>query len=153
MEKKKNTLTVTLYSHKRTTESLRMWGQASLLPGYLLTHGSGPVPSLPCSLLIWNTGPQHHFTHQITGEMLTQAQRLAWVDRLERKELYHDASKGLIGAKNPPFLPMHFYKACMHAQSLSCIQLFVTPWTVACHEILQARILQWIAIPFSRGSF
>ena len=79
--------------------------------------------------------------------MLTQAQRLAWVDRLERKELYHDASKGLIGAKHPLLLPTHFYKACVRAQSLSCIQLFVTPWTVACHEIIQARI------PFPRGSF
>ena len=31
------------------------------------------------------------------------------------------------------------------------------PWTVACmllvHGILKARILQWVAIPFSRGSF
>ena len=40
---------------------------------------------------------------------------------------------------------------------LSCVQLFVTPWTVALqaplvHEILQARILEWVAIPFSRGS-
>ena len=34
---------------------------------------------------------------------------------------------------------------------------FVTPWTVAHHapsvcEIFQARILEWVAIPFSRGS-
>ena len=28
----------------------------------------------------------------------------------------------------------------------------VTSWTVARHEILQARILEWVAIPFSRGS-
>ena len=40
---------------------------------------------------------------------------------------------------------------------LSCVQLFATPWTVAhqappVHEILQARILEWIAISFSRGS-
>ena len=39
----------------------------------------------------------------------------------------------------------------------SRVQLFVTPWTVALpgasvHEILQARILEWVAIPFSRGS-
>ena len=31
-------------------------------------------------------------------------------------------------------------------KSLSCVQLFVTPWTV------QARILEWVAFPFSRGS-
>ena len=41
-------------------------------------------------------------------------------------------------------------------KSLSCIWLFATPWTVA-HQaplsgILQARILEWVAISFSRGS-
>ena len=39
---------------------------------------------------------------------------------------------------------------------LSCVWLFVTPWTAALqapvHGILQARILEWVAIPFSRGS-
>ena len=40
-------------------------------------------------------------------------------------------------------------------QLLSCIQLFVTPWTVgtpgsSVHGILQARISEWVAIPFSR---
>ena len=40
---------------------------------------------------------------------------------------------------------------------LSCFQLFATPWTVACQAplsvgILQARILEWVAMPSSRGS-
>ena len=39
------------------------------------------------------------------------------------------------------------------AQWLSCVWLFVTPWTVACQAplsmgILQVRILEWAAIPF-----
>ena len=43
------------------------------------------------------------------------------------------------------------------AQSLSCVQPFVTPWTVACQAplsmgILQARILEWVAMTFPRGS-
>ena len=33
---------------------------------------------------------------------------------------------------------------------LSRVQLFATPWTV--HGILQARILEWVTFPFSRGS-
>ena len=43
------------------------------------------------------------------------------------------------------------------AQSLSSVQLFVTPWTIA-HQAplpmgtVQARILKWFAMPFSRGS-
>ena len=37
------------------------------------------------------------------------------------------------------------------------VRLFLTTWTVACQdllsmEILQARILQWVAMPSSRGS-
>ena len=44
----------------------------------------------------------------------------------------------------------------MKCWSLSCIQLFVTPWTVAhrllCHGILRARMLEWVAILFSRRS-
>ena len=40
---------------------------------------------------------------------------------------------------------------------LSCVQIFVTPWTVAYQlppsmGILQARILEWVVMPFSRGS-
>ena len=35
-------------------------------------------------------------------------------------------------------------------KSLSRVRLFATPWTV--HGILQARILECVAFPFSRGS-
>ena len=34
---------------------------------------------------------------------------------------------------------------------LSCVPLFSAPWTVV-HGILQARILEWVTFPFSRGS-
>ena len=43
------------------------------------------------------------------------------------------------------------------AQSLSCIQLFVTPWTEAhqapVHGISQTRILERVAVSFSGGIF
>ena len=36
---------------------------------------------------------------------------------------------------------------------LSHVGLFVTPWAIhTVHGILQARILEWVAFPFSRGS-
>ena len=55
---------------------------------------------------------------------------------------------------------------CMHVcvyiymyvcYSFSCVWLFVTPWTIALQVslsmgILQARILKWVVIPFSKGS-
>ena len=47
---------------------------------------------------------------------------------------------------------------CVHAQLLSHVRLFGTPWTAA-HQgplsigFLQVRIQEWAAIPFSRGSF
>ena len=40
-------------------------------------------------------------------------------------------------------------------KSLSCVQLFTTPSLpgLSVHGILQARTLEWVAIPFFRGSF
>ena len=42
------------------------------------------------------------------------------------------------------------------AQSFSCVRLFATLWTSSpgssVHGILQARMLEWVAIPYSRGS-
>ena len=37
-------------------------------------------------------------------------------------------------------------------KSISCVQLFGTPWTIQSMDILQARILEWTAVPFSRKS-
>ena len=52
-------------------------------------------------------------------------------------------------------LDLHLIDECV--LSFSCVQLFVTPMDCSfpgssIHEILQARILEWIAIPFSRRS-
>ena len=46
----------------------------------------------------------------------------------------------------------------LSVRMLSHAQLFASPWTVACQtplcmRILQARILEWVAISYSRGSF
>ena len=51
----------------------------------------------------------------------------------------------------------HFVVKRRKVKSLSHVQLFGTPWTVAVpgssvHGIFQARILEWIAISFSRRS-
>ena len=52
---------------------------------------------------------------------------------------------------------MHLLSFKVKVKSLSRVRLFVTPWTVARRaplsmEILQARILEWVAMPSSRGS-
>jgi len=51
-------------------------------------------------------------------------------------------------------IQMSTLHVCCH---FSRVRLFATPWTVACqapvHGILQARILEWVALPFPRGSF
>ena len=53
------------------------------------------------------------------------------------------------------FLLLSFYSLFfwppLNWKSLSHVHLFVTPWTVV-HGILQARILEWVAFPFSRES-
>ena len=41
----------------------------------------------------------------------------------------------------------------LKCKSLSRVWLLVTPWTdYTVHGIIQARILEWVAVPFSRGS-
>ena len=40
----------------------------------------------------------------------------------------------------------------MQCKSLSHVSLFATPWTIYVHGILRARILEWVAFPFSKGS-
>ncbi|CAI9175995.1 unnamed protein product [Rangifer tarandus platyrhynchus] len=47
------------------------------------------------------------------------------------------------------------FKTHKESYSLSRVRLSVTPWTVthslSIHGILQARIQEWVAMPFSRG--
>ena len=44
----------------------------------------------------------------------------------------------------------------MKVKSLSHVRLFAIPWTVvyqaSLHGIFQARVLEWVAISFSKGS-
>ena len=47
------------------------------------------------------------------------------------------------------------YHWCMlkrKGKSLPCVWVFVAQWTYTVHGILQARTLEWVAIPFSRRS-
>ena len=53
------------------------------------------------------------------------------------------------------YFTLFSYNVLCCAQSLSHVGLFVTPWTIACQVplsmgILQERILEWVALPFSR---
>ena len=62
----------------------------------------------------------------------------------------------LLGPLGLVIMDACFVLSC--AQSLNCVQLSVTPWTVACQAplsvgILQARILQWLAVPRLQGIF
>ena len=58
-----------------------------------------------------------------------------------------------------PSLPSSLPFSCICFSSLkwkwkllSHVRLFVTPWTIQSMKFLQARILEWVAYPFSRGS-
>ena len=49
------------------------------------------------------------------------------------------------------------YRGLSEMKSLSLVRFFVTPWTVvyhgsSVHGIFQARVLKWVAVPFSWGS-
>ena len=62
-----------------------------------------------------------------------------------RQSVYHLSHQG------SPRIPLK-----VKVKSLSPVRLFATPWTIAyltppLHGILQARVLEWVAISFSRG--
>ena len=63
-------------------------------------------------------------------------------------------SQGILGRMHEPCtsgLFLHKGEGKWKWKLLSHVQLFATPWTVV-HGILQARILERVAFPFSRGS-
>ena len=53
-----------------------------------------------------------------------------------------------------PVLPAVLNASCMHAQSCLtlCNPMGYSPPGASIHGVFQARILEWVAIPFSRGS-
>lgn len=80
MEKKKNSLTVTLSGHQGPTEGLRGLGPGQsappLLTGSWLWVSTFPSPQSPH--LEQGTTESPHSIHEIKGEMLTQAQHKGW---------------------------------------------------------------------------
>ena len=53
--------------------------------------------------------------------------------------------------------PSWWFRVCMHVQLLNCVRVFSDPMNCSSpgssvHRILQARILEWVAISFSRES-
>ena len=50
------------------------------------------------------------------------------------------------------WIPVYLFYMCV----LTCVQLFMTPWTSppgsSVHGIFQAKLLEWVAISYSRGS-
>ena len=51
----------------------------------------------------------------------------------------------------PPDFNIYYKKWKWQWKSLSRVQLSAPPWPTV-HGILQVRILEWVAFPFSRGS-
>ena len=44
------------------------------------------------------------------------------------------------------------FHCCEKWKWLSRVRFFVIPWVHTVHGILQVRVLEWVAFPFSRGS-
>ena len=45
---------------------------------------------------------------------------------------------------------IYYNRSKVKWKSLSCVRLSASPWDYTVHGILQARILEWVAFPFSR---
>ena len=80
---------------------------------------------------------------------------------LQNRNSFKDLENKLVVARGKvrgkEFEVNRYTECWVSAWSLSRVWLFVTPWTISLpdsfvHGILQARILEWVAISFSRGS-
>ena len=123
--------------------------------------GSGPDASqfsdlCPKALCwVWYQGPQEQ-GHRISAPQ--QASRVPlWKEFISRVE---GGPASLLSGKTPALKERaaknRLCTVCC-AESLSCIRLFATRWTVAHHTLLpmgtlQARIVEWVAVSSSRGS-
>ena len=54
--------------------------------------------------------------------------------------------------KSIVYIRVHSWCLYVLWKCLSHVRLFTTPMVYTVHGILQARILEWVAVPFSRGS-
>ena len=124
------------------SEQLR---HANNLPRHLLQP-------LPCHLI--NVCP---LTPQATCHLPSAAineERRRWrVFLRPQSRVRVDRQQGQWDAK----IPQCICDCVCILSGFSCVQLYATLWTIArqvpVHRILQARKLEWIAMPFSRGSF
>ena len=141
---------------------------------HALIHSGYPLSAENISQWNWSLHQKdslakwHLELHLRKEDLLTNRERAAWKralgldDRLERQKGAHWSSRwaksgkvnwnwilqGLEGHNEDFFV--------LYVLSQSCLA-FVTPWTIA-HQaplskgILQVRILEWVALAFSRGS-
>ena len=106
----------------------------------LQTQGLQPVKFLcPCKFLGKNTGEDCHFILQ--GIFLTQGLNLGF---LHCREILYSLSH----QRSPPKVKVLVTQSCLNL----CYPMDCHPSGSPLHGILQARILKWIVIPFSKGS-
>ena len=138
----------------------------SPLLGFTISHPLA-CPSLPCvirseqfspSLKILDFMPLNHSTAALLSPFLPLTQEAIFVDLVSDLER-HEASQKL---ENTPGFQVKDFIYCCYGQCLldkslqSCPTLLdsmdCSPPGSSVHGILQARILEWVALPFSRGS-
>ena len=112
-----------------------------------LWHPHGPAPLCVC----WDSskGPFSWFAVDSSGLFLP-TDVLEWSPQSSVSSNQNLISSG----KNwhlPPFCPLPLTNVCVRAQSLSCVWLFVTQWTVAHQAPLSmgfSRQKYWDGLPF-----
>ena len=116
----------------------------------------------------WATSLSLFHFHALEKEMATHSSVLAWripgteepggLPSLGLHRVGHDWSNLAACMCTLQIYTNSTFLQRVKVKSLSCVQLFVTPWTVAylpgssVYGIFQARVLEWVAISFSRES-
>ena len=116
--------------------------------------------SLSCQIL-WNPmdcslpgSSAHGFLQTRTPEWLavSSSRGSSWLMDRARISCLPCISRQILYSWDTWEAPLILLYEMWEWKSLSCVWLFVTPMDYRVHGILQARILEWVTFPFSRGS-
>ena len=118
--------------------------------------GCGKEPTCQCrrhrEMQIISLGQKDPLGEGMTTYSSILAWRIPWTEGACQATV-HRVTKSWTRLKQLSTHAHRYMNGCMYVQSCPalCNPMDCSPWGSSVHRILQARILEWVAIPFSMG--
>ena len=132
-----------------TSEDLRTRGDNDVLINF---PGSLVINNLPAmqETRIWSLGQEDPLEKKMATHSSILAWRIPWTEKPSRLQSIGSQRTGQNWVTNTMIMSVQFSSVSQSCPIL-CNPMDCSPPGSSVHGILQARILEWIVIPFSRG--